>query len=127
MGARRHSTGILRNKLRNLLIERLESRRVLAVTPILSEFLASNSGGLSDADGDSSDWIEVYNPTDATVDLNAWRLTDSARDLNARSFPAVSLAPSQFLTVFASGNDRTVARQELHTTFKVSSGEPPLA
>ena len=127
MGARRHSTGILRNKLRNLLIERLESRRVLAVTPILSEFLASNSGGLSDADGDSSDWIEVYNPTDATVDLNAWRLTDSASDLNAWSFPAVSLAPNQFLTVFASGKDRAVVGQELHTNFKLSSGGEFLA
>ena len=31
--------------------------------PVISEFLAVNSNGLLDKDHDSSDWIEIYNPT----------------------------------------------------------------
>ena len=38
-------------------------------TPIISEFLASNQGGLLDAAGESSDWIEIYNPTSTPIDL----------------------------------------------------------
>ncbi len=32
---------------------------------VMSEFMASNSKTLLDENDDSSDWIEIYNPTDA--------------------------------------------------------------
>ena len=54
-------------------------------TPVISEFLASNSsqqplreGDLLDDDGDSSDWIELHNPTAQPFDLGDWHLTDDA-------------------------------------------------
>lgn len=31
-----------------------------------------------DADGDASDWIEIYNAGSETVHLAGWRLTDNA-------------------------------------------------
>ena len=30
--------------------------------PVISEFLASNDGGLLDEDGAAADWIEIHNP-----------------------------------------------------------------
>ena len=36
------------------------------------EFLASNSGGRQDADGDSSDWLEIYNPGTTDINLAGW-------------------------------------------------------
>jgi hypothetical protein len=107
-------------------IESLEVRVMLSNTPIISEFLAGNSGGLQDEDGDSSDWIEIYNPTDAPFNLNGWSLTDNAGDLNEWSFPDVSIGANQFLTLFASGKDRTTG-PELHTNFKLSAGGEYLA
>ncbi len=100
---------------------------MLAVTPIISEFLASNSDGLRDRDGDSSDWIEIYNPTSNSFNLDGWRLTDSASDLNQWVFPNVSLAPNEFLVVFASDKDRRVVGDELHTNFRLSTGGDFLA
>jgi len=43
---------------------------------IISEFLADNSGGLTDEDGDSPDWIELYNSGTTLVNLAGWYLTD---------------------------------------------------
>jgi hypothetical protein len=71
--------------------------------PIISEFMASNKVSLLDADGDSSDWIEIYNPTSATVNLDGWYLTDDLTKLQKWQFPAVPLARGGCLVVFASG------------------------
>ena len=38
-------------------------------TPIITEFMASGSDAPADADGDTPDWIEIYNPDDAAVAL----------------------------------------------------------
>ncbi|MGD8499463.1 MAG: chitobiase/beta-hexosaminidase C-terminal domain-containing protein, partial [Phycisphaerales bacterium] len=97
------------------------------VTPVISEFMASNGskmpleeGELLDEDGDSSDWIEVYNPTDETVNLGGWHLTNDADNLDGWEFPnGIRLDPGQFLIVFASGKNRTIAGAELHTSFSL--------
>ena len=38
--------------------------------PVITEFLAANSSGLADEDGDFSDWIEIHNPDSAP---SRWR------------------------------------------------------
>lgn len=108
-------------KSRRLRLEPLERRLVLASTPVISEFLASNSDGLRDSDGDSSDWIEIYNPTNVPFDLSGWSLTDDANDINQWTFPSLTIEPDAFLVVFASGKDRSVVGQELHTNFQLTS------
>ena len=44
----------------------------------ISEFLAVNSGSQRDEDGDSSDWVELYNGGSESVSLNGWYLTDDS-------------------------------------------------
>ena len=67
---------------RRLASEQLESRHLLCgATVCISEFMADNASTLDDFQGDSSDWLEVYNPTGQTVDLTGWYLTDDAADL----------------------------------------------
>ncbi|KAA1261226.1 CotH protein [Rubripirellula obstinata] len=112
---------------RKLFSETLETRRVMAATPIISEFLASNSGGLEDVDGDSSDWIEIYNPTSETFSLDGWGLTDDADEPDKWTFPAVDLEAGESIVVFASGKDRAVASEQLHTNFGLSSSGEYLA
>jgi hypothetical protein len=109
------------NQLRRLTIESLELRTVMAAAPIITEFLATNSDGLKDSDLESSDWIELYNPTPTAFDLNGWKLTDNAGDLNQWVFPTTVIQPNDFLVVFASGKNRAVSGRELHTNFKLSS------
>ncbi len=102
-------------------------------TPVINEFLASNGsrqplgpGDLLDADGDSSDWIELYNPTDRTFDLGGWYLTDNSDNLTKWQFPSgTKLSPNGYLVVFASGKDRKTG--ELHTNFQLAAGGSYLA
>src|SRR4030042_6800666 len=76
----------------------------------ISEFMASNAssppledGELLDGHGESSDWIEIYNPTDTAIILDGWYLTDSNSNLTMWQFPdGLRLEPGEFLIVFAS-------------------------
>ncbi len=90
--------------------------------PVITEFLASNSTGLADADGDFPDWIEIHNPDAAPVNLDGYFLTDNASRLMKWRFPAVTLNPGAYLVVFASEKNRAVAGAPLHTSFKLSGG-----
>jgi len=96
-------------------------------TPVINEFMASNGsrlplgeGDLLDADGDSSDWIELYNPTGRVFDLGGWYLTDSADNPTKWQFPSgTKLNPNGYLVVFASGKNRTSG--QLHTNFQLAA------
>jgi hypothetical protein len=79
--------------------ELLEPRLVLAAHPLITEIMANNGSALLDGDGADSDWIEVHNPTAATVDLAGWHLTDSATNLDKWTFPSAPqsvLSPGEY-------------------------------
>ncbi len=80
----------------------------------INEFLAENKSGLLDEDGDSSDWIELYNQKGTPVALDSYQLTDGSATW---TFPAITIGAQQFLVVFASGKNR--ATSPLHSNFKL--------
>src|SRR6185503_7830006 len=89
----------------------------------ISEFLAGNDSGITDQDGEFSDWIELHNPGPAGADLGGWFLTDDARERDKWQIPPVVLAPGRYLVIFASGKDRgdgAFPGRELHTNFRLS-------
>lgn len=89
---------------------------------IISEFVAANGNGLTDMDGDTSDWLELFNATQATVNLSGWCLTDDPRELRRWCFPDVSLPAQGYLVVFASGKRQPAgAGSELHASFKLKA------
>ncbi len=99
---------------------------------VINEILASNDNGLLDEDGDSSDWIELFNPGDNAVDLTGWVLFQS--DENRWSFPAITIGAGEYLVVFASGKNRrptpaniTDGISNLHTGFQLNRGGEYLA
>ena len=96
-------------------------------TVLITEFMAANNGPVLDQDGDASDWIEIYNPGNTTVNLAGWKLTDDAADLSKWTFPATNLAAGNYLLVFASGKNRAVAGQQLHTSFALDNAGEYLA
>ena len=113
--------------LPSLGLEPLEPRMPLAGVPLVSEFLAINQDGLTDDEGQHSDWIEIYNPTNDVLPLNGWYLTVDPIELAGWQFPSVELAPQQSMIVFASGKDRGNPEKRLHTDFKLPDGEIFLA
>src|SRR4030095_2374549 len=72
----------------------------------LNEVQVSHQTPLTHENGDTPDWIELFNLGPATVDLNGWGLSDSTNALFKWSFTNASLAPGSFMLVFASGKDR---------------------
>ena len=87
---------------------------------IIYEFMASNSGILLDEDGESSDWIEIYNRSGVTVDMTGWYLTDDSDQPDKWQFSrGPVLGPGEYAVIFASGNS---AVHFNHTNFKLSSG-----
>ncbi len=88
---------------------------------IISEFMADNQNTLHDEDGDDSDWIEIYNGSDDTVNLEGWFLTDDPNHLTKWRFPNVAVAAKDHLVVFASEKNRTNSTTPLHTNFKLAS------
>lgn len=98
--------------------------RAQSSTILINEFMAKNTVTLADEDGDFSDWIELYNPGETSVNLNGYYLTDKADNLTKWDIPNVNLAPDSYLVIFASDKKRDKAGSELHTNFNLSaSGE----
>lgn len=96
---------------------------------VINEIMASADHGLADEDGDFTDWIELYNPTDAPVDLQNWSLTDDPTQPSKWLLPALPLASGQYLIIFASDKDRRQIKtqdadgeiQHLHTNFRLAA------
>lgn len=98
---------------------------------IISEFVARNQNGLTDDEGNATDWIELYNQSSQPVNLEGWSLTDDP-DLPAKwLLPAVTLPAQEHLVIFASGkNGVTLPKEQtdgsatpqpaLHTNFRLS-------
>ena len=89
--------------------------------PLINEFLAANQAGITDQDGDHSDWIEIYNPSQHAINLAGWSLTDDPQEPDKWTFPGVTLEGGKCLLVFASGKNRkpTHPDSELHTNFRL--------
>ena len=91
----------------------------------INEFTTSNinTNRLKDEDGDTADWIEIWNHGSTTVNLGGCALTDDRDDPGKWVFPATNLAAGQYIVVFASAKDRrtlTVATNRFHTNFKLN-------
>ncbi len=93
----------------------------------LNEFMAANKHILRDADGDYSDWIELYNSGTMTVPLAGCYLTDDPAELTKWKFPAVNLSSGSYLLVWASGKNYTNLSAALHTSFQLNKSGGYLA
>src|SRR5437867_2863485 len=73
---------------------------------VINEIMASNTHTLLDENGDSADWIELYNPGAAPVSLAGYGLSDDPALPFKWTFRHAAIEPRGFLLVFASGKDR---------------------
>jgi hypothetical protein len=74
---------------------------------VINEVMPSNFSTIADEDGDYSDWIELFNPEDSSINLSAYSISDDANELNKWIFPDINLSPKDHLLIFASDKDRT--------------------
>ena len=88
---------------------------------IVTELMSTNSATLADENGQYYDYIELYNRSGEAVNLSGWYLSDDSARARKWRFPDVTLAPGEYLVVFASGLDRKDDPAHLHTSFSLSS------
>ncbi len=97
----------------------------------VNEVMSSNSF-YYDEDGDTPDWIELYNNGSDEISLEGFALSDDSSNPFQWQFPDISLAPEDFLFVFASDKDRKTAYWENiidwgdEWKYFVGNEEPPL-
>jgi CotH kinase protein/Chitobiase/beta-hexosaminidase C-terminal domain/Lamin Tail Domain len=124
-------TGTLRDILPCCLMKSLLTFALIpalvSAAPVINEFVAENQHGITDEDGTHSDWVEIYNPDPAPVNMSGWFLTDDAAVMNKWAFPPVAIPPGGLLVVFASGKNRAIAGSELHANFSLDAGGEYLA
>ena len=68
--------------------------------------MSSNGSTLFDEDGDTPDWIELYNPGTVAIDLGGYGITDNPLEPYKWVFPAIEILPQDHLLIYASGKDR---------------------
>ena len=88
---------------------------------VINELVAKNSEGASDGFGEFEDWVELFNPTNQTVDLGGWYLTDNPWNVTKWPLPDTTLGPQGYLIVWA---DEDGSQGPMHANFKLAaSGE----
>jgi hypothetical protein len=88
----------------------------------INEIMSSNITTIADEDGDFEDWIEFYNYGSESINLQGFGLSDD-KDLPYKwIFPSISIAPNQYIVVWASDKDRATSGSQLHTNFKIGAG-----
>lgn len=89
---------------------------------MISEFLADNANGIEDDFGNREDWIELFNPDSASVNLDGWWLSDDSSVKTKWRIPAVTLPAKGTLLIWASSRNRTNPAAALHTNFSLAKG-----
>ena len=63
---------------------------------VINEIIAKDSAG-------GFDWFELYNAGDTAVALGNYQVTDDGQDQEPVALPGVSLAPGDFIVIYATG------------------------
>lgn len=86
---------------------------------VINELMASNTQSVADQDGEYDDWIEIYNKSNATVDLSGWVITDNPTNLDKYRIPqGTKLGSNGYLMVWADENGK---QEGYHANFKLSA------
>ena len=88
-----------------LIITLCASVQCLNAQILINEYCPSTSS-MVDEDGDTSDWLELYNYSDSEVNLEGWHLSDRMDNLAKWTFPQVTMSPQSYMIVYLSSKDR---------------------
>jgi hypothetical protein len=88
--------------------------------PVINELMADNSATVTDENGDYDDWFELYNGSDADMDISGYYLTDDASDLTQFQIASGTIIPKDGYLIFWADDEG--AQGANHVNFKLSKG-----
>lgn len=88
----------------------------------INEFMAGNDSFIADDFGEYDDWIELYNPGAASVDVGGWYITDDSLAISKWQIPAdassqTTIPPGNFLLIWC---DEQPEQGPLHVGIKLN-------
>lgn len=105
----------------------------------INEVMSSNYNTIQDEDGDTPDWLELYNSSQQPLNLAGYSLSDKKEELRKWIFPNIEIGAGEILIIFVSGKDRPASfdllssknnsqnvlksssHSNLHTNFRIDS------
>ena len=94
---------------------------VFAQTLIINEVAPKNETGITDVDGDTVDWIELYNTTDQAINLLGYALSDNYENKQKFILPSQTIEANSYLLIYASGKSIAMPSGQIHTNFKLDA------
>lgn len=94
-------------------------KSALPQTVVINELMSANITTIFDEDGNYSDWIEIFNASQDTLDLSGYGLSDDSTNVFKWIIPDIAILPQEYLLIFASDKNRI--GDNLHSNFKLSS------
>ncbi|MHC4745157.1 MAG: CotH kinase family protein, partial [Planctomycetota bacterium] len=93
---------------------------------VINEFMASNSGGDLDPQGQDDDWIEIYNAGDEAIDMAGMYLTNNLDNPEKWRIPDVfsrltTIQPGGHLIIWADIDEEDYPAG-LHASFRIDAG-----
>ena len=98
----------------------------LSQSLVINEIVSSNSSIFYDEDGDTPDWVEIYNDTSDPIDIGGMYFTDTPDDDNPYQIPntdpsVTTIPPKGYLVIWC---DDDQEQGPLHVSKKLKkSGE----
>ncbi|MCQ2458471.1 MAG: lamin tail domain-containing protein [Clostridia bacterium] len=87
----------------------------------ITEVLASNDSITVFPNDGNTDWIEIHNSTNTSVNISGWGLSDNLTRGRKWQFPqGTVIAPGEFKVILCDGRADKTSGSELHTSFKIS-------
>ncbi len=101
---------------------------------VINEIQTLNIETIFDEDGDSPDWIEIYNGSNSSINLLGFALSDDPGQPMKWIFPEQEIAARDHLLLFASGKNRVFQANHMETVItqgdnwkhRLGVSEPPV-
>ena len=86
---------------------------------VINEVMNNNYSYLSQNAGNYYDWIELYNNSGKTINLNDYCLTKNDNTMCMYNLPKTELKSGEYYVVMASGNEKLSNSKYKHANFKL--------
>jgi PKD repeat protein len=87
---------------------------------VINEYSAANYDTYADNYGEYEDWVELYNPSAAPIDISGWYLTDKPSNPTKWLVPSSFIVPANgYAIIFCSGRDEIIGG-DAHSNFKIT-------
>ena len=89
---------------------------------IINELMQSNVENIMDDIKEFPDsWVELYNPTDETINLKDYKISNKNKEKNAWQLPDKTVEPKKYVVIYCDKEGKEDNR--LHADFRLESGK----